>query len=313
MYKDINKELDELQQGIYRYRNIEKKLESLKKQLKEQESKQIDYELELKRENLDVDKLSKMSISTVFYTILGSREKQIEKERQEVLAAQLKLDDINRQIVETKKHITMLKKERMEVADSEQKYKELFGKKHELLFKDDNQNAPKIIELEDKIESYKANLKEINEAILAGNRVLKSLDKVEDSLNRAKGWGTWDLVGGGGLITDIIKHGHIDEAKERASEVQMLLNRLRTELVDVKVLSSITIEVDGFVRFADFFFDGLISDWVVQSRIHASKESVNNVRRDVNSVIRKLARMKDSDTTQLSGLKNELEQIIIKA
>ncbi|NLL62799.1 MAG: hypothetical protein GX241_00935, partial [Ruminococcaceae bacterium] len=42
-----------------------------------------------------------------------------------------------------------------------------------------------------------------------------------------------------------------------------------------------------FVKFADFFFDGLISDWIVQSRIHDSQESVNNVRRDVNNVLDK--------------------------
>lgn len=311
MYKEINKELEELKQGIYRCNNIDTMLKSLSEQLSEQERKKIDLELELKKENLDVEKLSKMSISTIFYTILGSKEKQIEKERQEVLAAQLKLDDINRQISETKKHISKLRSERMEVARSEQRYNELFKKKYDILFQNDSQNASKIIDLEDKIEAYKANLKEIEEAITAGNRVLHSLDKVYKSLSSADSWGMWDMLGGGGLITDMIKHGHIDDAKDMASEVQILLNRFRTELTDVKVSSSITIEVDGFVKFADFFFDGLISDWVVLSRIRDSKESVKKVRREVNNVINKLSIMKNNDKLKLSNLEKELAEIIV--
>lgn len=313
MYKEINKELEDLQQGIYRCRNIDKMLDSLREQLSEQERKQRDLERELEKENLDLEKLNKMSISTIFYTILGSKEKQIEKERQEVLAAQLKLEDINRQIADTKNHISKLRSERMEVVHSERRYNELFNKKYEKLIKNDSKNASKIMELENKIQAYKANLKEIEEAISAGNRVLSSLAKVEKSLNSAKSWGTWDMLGGGGLITDIIKHGHIDDAKDMASEVQMLLNRFRTELTDVKVSSSITIEVDGFVKFADFFFDGLISDWVVQSKIRDSQESVSKVRREVNMVLSKLSLMKNNDKTELTKLESELAQIIVNA
>lgn len=254
-----------------------------------------------------------MSISAVFYTILGSKDKRIEKERQEVLAAELKLEDIIRQITETKRHISELREERKEISYSENKYNELYNEKYEMMIQSNNQNTSKIIELEKKIETYKANLKEIKEAISAGNSVLYSLDKVDKSLGSARGWGTWDMLGGGGLITDMIKHGHIDDAKEKASEVQALLNRFRTELTDVKVSSSITIEVDGFVKFADFSFDGLISDWVVQSRIHDSQESVSKVRNEVKSVLSKLSILQNNDRANLSNLENELTKLIADA
>ena len=313
MYKEINKELEVLQERKLRFNNIDTMLQSLYKQLSEQERKQIDLKLKLKSENLDVEKLSKMSISTIFYTILGSKEKQIEKERQEVLAAQLKLDDINRQIADTKEHISKLKAERKEYAHSEQEYNELFKNKYEMLISSNGQNASKIIELEKQIEAYKANLKEIEEAITTGNRVLHSLNKVDKSLASANSWGWWDMLGGGGLITDLIKHGHIDDAKDTASEVQILLNHFRTELTDVKVSSSITIKVDGFAKFADFFFDGLISDWVVQSRIQDSQKSVSNVKSEVNNVLSKLSIMKNNDKSQLYILEKELAQIITNA
>ena len=142
---------------------------------------------------------------------------------------------------------------------------------------------------------------------------MTSLNSVEKSLNSAEGWGTWDMIGGGGLITNMIKHDHIDDARNAASEVQTKLNRFATELTDVNVSSSITIDVDGFVKFADFFFDGLISDWIVQSRIHDSQESVNNVRRDVSNVLDKLSKMQEYEKKQLFILEDELSKIIMSS
>jgi hypothetical protein len=108
----------------------------------------------------------------------------------------------------------------------------------------------------------------------------------------------------------MVKHGHIDDARSYASDVQTLLNRFRTELADVKISSQIIIDIGGFTKFADFFFDGLISDWVVQSRIHESQESVDRVRDQVSSVLRKLEKMQDNDRMEISKLENELSNLI---
>lgn len=54
-------------------------------------------------------------------------------------------------------------------------------------------------------------MKEINEAIVAGERALNSLYHAQDKLNSAKGWGLLDLLGGG-FITGMIKHSRIDDA-----------------------------------------------------------------------------------------------------
>ena len=313
MFEQINKELEELQQGIYRAKKIESMLSSLHKQMDSQVSKQYDLKQKLEKENLDVERISKRGITSLFYTILGSREKQIEKERQEALAAQLKYDDITRQIEDTKRQIFNLRSELSEFRDCERKFNTLFQEKYTLLKQHDSENAKKITELEQKISLYKANLKEISEAISAGNRVMHSLDRAAKSLDSAEGWGKWDMWGGGGLITNMVKHSHIDDARDAASEVQMLLNRFRTELTDVKISSQITIDIEGFTKFADFFFDGLISDWVVQSRIHDSQDSVYNVKGQVNSVIRKLDQMQNNDKRQLERLEDELSTLITKA
>ena len=54
--------------------------------------------------------------------------------------------------------------------------------------------------------------KEVNEAIAAGQRALTSLQAAEAQLGSARGWGIFDMLGGG-LITDLVKHSKIHDAQ----------------------------------------------------------------------------------------------------
>jgi prefoldin subunit 5 len=312
MFDQINKELEELQEGIYQCDKIDSMMTNYRSLLSELQDKERLYKKELDKEQLDVENFNKTNITTIFYTILGSKDVQIEKERQEVLAAQLKYDDVVKQIEDIQYQIRKLKEDRSKVFDCKRNYDVLYQKKYEMLKESNGRNADKIAEYEKGVSFCKSNMKEIKEAISAGNRVVDALEQTESSLNSAEGWGVWDMFGGG-LVTDMIKHSHIDDAKNSASNVQSLLNDFRVELADVQIQSQINIEIEGFVKFADFFFDGLISDWVVQSRINNSLESVRNVKNEVSSIINKLQNMLNQATNKHSQLERELSDIIKNA
>jgi DNA repair exonuclease SbcCD ATPase subunit len=310
MFKEINKELEKLQQGVNRRNKIESMLISLDEQLDQQEEKAQVYKKELDEEQIDVDRLNKTTITALFYTILGSKEEQLEKERQESLSARLRYEDIQTQIEDTKYQITKLEAEKAELEYCENAYEELFNKKYQMLKNQSGIHADKIAEIEHGIVVLKSNMKEIQEAIDAGQLVIEEIDNTRRSLDNAEGWGLWDMFGGGGLITNMVKHSHIDDAKETASKVQRLLNRFRTELSDVKVSSEICININEFHKFADFFFDGLISDWLVQSQIQESIESVDKVRQEVTNVIDKLNQMMRNCKEKHTTLEEELEKIV---
>jgi hypothetical protein len=310
MFEEINKELEELKQGINRLKKTESMLDSLRSTLSQLETKNMALKTALEKEELDVENLSKKNLTTIFYTILGSKEKQLEKERQEALAVRLKYEDNLKQIDDLQYQISKLIEEQKQFRNSETLYNQLYGKKYDMLKESGNKEFHKIMELEDSILSSKANLKEIKEAISAGNRVMDKITSAQKSLDSAEGWGTWDLIGGGGLITNIVKHSHIDDAKEAASEIQSLLNNFKTELADIKIDSEIQINIEGFTKFADFFLDGLIFDWVVQSRIHDSMDSVQKVKGEVETVLRKLSLMQNSIENTITNRTTQLSEFI---
>jgi len=135
------------------------------------------------------------------------------------------------------------------------------------------------------------NIREIDEAISVGNEVIKSLNQALVSLGSARNFGIWDMLGGG-FISGLLKHSKINEANKELEYTRHLLDRFRKEVSDVHIVTDIQIDIGGFARFADYFFDGLISDWYVQSKINENRQKVENVKFQVVTTINKLYELK---------------------
>ena len=115
--------------------------------------------------------------------------------------------------------------------------------------------------------------KEKQEAICAGERALNSLRDAEHYLGGARLWGIVDLFGGRGL-SGIVKHVKIGEASRCLERAKADLRLFQKELRDVEAIQNLKIDIGGFLTFADFFFDGLITDWLVQSKIQNARKQV---------------------------------------
>lgn len=133
--------------------------------------------------------------------------------------------------------------------------------------------------------------KEITEAINAGKDALFCLNRAKESLNSAGNWGLWDMFGGG-MLSTFMKHSKMETANEYIQEARSALRRFQKEVTDVDAaVAEFHIETKDFMSFADFFFDGFIADWLVQSRIGDAKRQVDNAIQRVNYILEQLKRM----------------------
>lgn len=117
--------------------------------------------------------------------------------------------------------------------------------------------------------------KEILEAIDAGERALLSLRLAQDKLSSARNWGIVDLLGGG-FFTDLMKHSKMNQAASYVEDAKRDLQIFQRELRDVQGFVDLKVEIGGFLSFADFFFDGFVADYLVQSRIAEAREQIRN-------------------------------------
>lgn len=310
MYTELDRKLEEVQEKIHRLQKVDSILQDLRKDKKELSHKVFELKQVLDKENLDVEKLNTTSILSIFYSVTGKLEDKKEKEQREALSAKLKYDQANYDLESIKTEISKLIEERESYKNCTYEYKKLYDEKKNLLIESDEASANKILEITKKIEDSKRNLKELREALSAGRSAVNSLDSALKSLSSAKGWGTWDLLGGG-LISDLAKHSHIDNAMSEVEQAHQNLRRFKSELADVRINYDIRFETDGFGKFADFFFDGLIADWYMQSKINNSYESVSNVKNQVTSTIYKLQQMESHEKSHLEIMENELKNIIV--
>lgn len=310
MFADINRRLAEAQEGIFQLQVLDHKLQYLHQERQALTSKVRELKEKLEKEKMDLSKLENKSLSVLFYSVLGNLEQRLEKERQVALAAKLKYDQAQRDLDDVTAAILRLSAQREQYIHCQHEYQGLYLEKQQMLMDSDRQEALELIDCVEQLNASKSQLKEIREAVSAGRGVVKCLDSALESLGSAKNWGVWDLWGGG-LLADLAKHSHIDEAQELVQRAQVLLRRFKTELADVRVFGPISIETGGFTKFADFFFDGLIADYVMQSKIINSQDSVAEVRSQVIAVLSKLTEMEASEKKALAQLEERVNALVI--
>lgn len=130
---------------------------------------------------------------------------------------------------------------------------------------------------------------EVNEAIYAGEKALESLYMAQEKLNSARTWGLLDLFGGGS-ITGLIKHARLGDASSYMEQARYDLECFQKELRDVVMEGDLRLEIGSFLSFADFFFDGFLADYMVQSKINDARQQVKEAIRRVENLLEQLKR-----------------------
>jgi hypothetical protein len=290
MLEELDREIMALQEQLRRREKLRADLMAAEASLTRERARLAGLEGVLEREGADVQRLEGLSLTGLFHTVLGDKDDRLTKERQEYLAAKLKHDEGREAVRALESEVLQLRTELRQLDDQQLRYEELLAQKEEALVAMGGGEGRRLAEVSRQLADAQADDKELQEAIAAGDAVLAGLKEMAGSLASASGWGVWDMLGGG-FLTTMAKHSNIDDAREAAYRVQQLLRRYQRELADVTVRSSdLDIDVGSFATFADYFFDGLIVDWVVQSRLARAHESVAGAERQVRTTIRQLDR-----------------------
>ncbi len=156
-----------------------------------------------------------------------------------------------------------------------------------------------------------AQKKEICEAVSAGQSTMGTADRILSELDSADSWNTWDMFGGGGIITHMPKHGHLDDAQNLVEELQGKLRRFKTELADIRITADLQVNIDGFLRFADYFFDGLFADWAVGDRIGESQAAVTGTKNKITQMLNKLKGMESAIDAEIAQLHTQVEKCVV--
>ena len=311
-FAKLNNELIEIKEKIRTRQKLLSDIERTAEILYDEKIKLKNLDSIVKKENDDVKKLEGLSLAGLFHLVLGDKDMRLDKEHQEYLSAVLKYDECKYSVSALEQEVENYKIKIASLGELDKKYEELIEKKERFVSQGDSVKSREILELSESIADTKSDLKEMGEAITAGKKALKGLDKVKSSLESAKAWGTFDMLGGG-FISTAVKHSKIDEAREAVRQVQQQLLFFQKELADIGTNTVIKIEIGSFSKFADYFFDGLIIDWAVQSQIKRSLENVLNVSKRIHRVVLHLQKNYEEIEAKYNNLEQEKLKLIEQA
>lgn len=307
----MSQTLEQLQQKVAMKKPLEAKLNELHNQRREYDRKVISLQVTFRQEQEDVEKLEGRSLANYFYQVIGKLDDKLDQERKEAYAAKVKLDAAERELAGIEHDIQDIQSQLAEIRIAEVQYKEALDKKRAELKTSGTPAGEQILETEQRIAALEAQKREIKEAISAGYSARGTADRILSELDDAEGWNTWDMLGGGGIITHMAKHSHLDEAQDLVQELQSRLRRFKTELADIRISANMQVNIDGFLRFADYFFDGLFADWAVGDKISQSKSSVSGTKNQINQMLGKLSNMESSADREIASLKAQLDELIV--
>lgn len=303
--------LRQLQEDMARKRRLQKQMADLESRKKHLEVREAQLREIREREQGEVEQLEGRSLSKFFLLITGKLEDQLTQERREAAEAAVRHDALVRELEDVKASISDIRRElNGKLYSVEMVYERTLREKKEAMLASGDPLAQRLIELEEQIGNLGIQKKELQEAVDAGKYALRIAASIQSSLSSAENWGTWDMVGGGGMISHMAKHSHLDEAQGKVESLQKALGRFRTELADVKIAANLTVNIEGFARFADYFFDGLFVDWAVQDRIRNASGQVYEVRRKVELALGKLENMKAETERKQAALQKEQEALL---
>jgi len=276
---DIRKEIKKTSLELESLKKVKERLDGLNAEIITLEGKVAYLVKQVDKESDDIELLKKRGIKSLFFKVLGSKEEQLEKERQEYLEANLQYDEARKSLDLLIYERNILEEKIKILPGTEKQYTRLLQLREKEILDNNPALAKKIHTIDVQISDREKMVFEIEEALAAGTEATQLLDQIVLKLQQAVKWGQWDMAGNRGAISSTQKYRHIDKAKDLAYKAKLSLEKFEKELRDVygPQVYNLTVKVPTFSSFTDVFFDNLITDWIVQQKIHNTLNGVVSV------------------------------------
>ena len=309
----IQQEIRETLETITQLDRIRKRYDEGVVELKTAQSKLDSLHRIMAKELEDLNEIESKGLKPFFYKVLGSKEQQIEKERQEYLTASLKFNEYQKSVEVLEYEMELLQKKLSNSTSLKKNLEVLKAKRENEILKSHPKLAKQLLQISTKVDSAYVYRKELMDVDEVGQKCVKSLQDMVHHLKQAKQWGNWDMVGGRqGRHASYSKHASIDKAKNISVWVKHELINLNKELKDIgHKKEHFQLNLDNFSSFTDIFFDNLISDWVIQQKISNTLSNTASVRDRIALIVESIRNEIRKVELQITELQSDRDKILM--
>ncbi len=310
MIDKLRKELWELRVQIGRRASISKELEENHRIESAIWREEYQVRTKLNQLNGRMAELQKRSIRNMYYNMIGQKEEMLHELEEEARLVEVELRDLQRTLEECGVKLKSLEATYQGFGDPERRFRDTYEKLKNLL-REDPLCGAEVVRLEKAVNELDKQLREIGQAVSAGGLAMQEARSILGTLRSARGYGALDMAGGG-VVAGAAKYKKLNDARKQSEELRSRIARFNSELTDVNIgLHLGQDNVGNFLRFADFFLDGLLADWAVQTRIGESQAELSRVEGSLHSMVNRLQDMYRTLEHERQKLKDQLTGTIL--
>ncbi|RWZ55202.1 hypothetical protein EQV77_11170 [Halobacillus fulvus] len=263
----------------------------------------------LKDEEEDVERLERLGMANMFYTVTGRKLEKLDQEKQEALEARVKWKEAFDSLKDVREELEALIERLQALEGADDEYKQIRHQRKQFLIDQGEEKGERLLRLAEARSKLEAEQEEILEAVEAGEKADEQLGQAIKLLDSAETWGTVDMFGGG-LFTTSIKHSRMDDANQKIHDAERYLRKFANEVKDIEEYVAPEIKISTGLTIADYFFDNLLADLFVQNRIQSANGEVKKVRRNTQTMITDLKALQEDFEEQLRSIEKEQTEVL---
>lgn len=288
----INEELAAQKQRKYLFEKYSRRLEELTKEREREEENFHNLKTKFHKELQDAEQLERISLTKLFLMISGKKEERIAKEKKEAHKARLLYEESLRKLEDLDAKIQAIAAKVSEFGDAPDKLQSLLVMKEQMIHSTNPVLSKILYGLAQQKAQLTTLLQEISEAESAAFKAKEALENAKAVLENAKNWGYVDMAGGDFLAT-AIKRSYMDDARASLHTAQHYMEMLQAELSDLGKDLTTNLDISEFLSIADYFFDNIFSDYLVQDKITRSTSQVNKCLEKLEGLLLELGAEKE--------------------
>ncbi|WP_416150517.1 hypothetical protein ACM26V_05970 [Salipaludibacillus sp. HK11] len=310
--KSLNEEIMEVKEKTRKKLKWQEHVSRLNNQMEEKQTQVNGLKRKLEEEKEDVEKLHSFSLANVFSTIAGNKQEKLDERKKEVVEAKLKYQEAHQVLLDLHSERKDYEANLIKVRNVEEEHRNLLKRKEQLIHDQNSLWSHELYEITELEAELMGATEEFQEAIEAGLIAQQALKEAASSFDKAKGWSTFDMFGGG-MITTAIKHSHLDTAKDTVHIAEKNLRQFQDELLDIKNHLKVDLDISQILTFADYFFDGIIVDWMVHDKISNAANQIAETQLLVRKTLDELRNEQQELIYKLESISEDRIKIIEKA
>ena len=310
MYFDA--ELQSLAAGVVRKRVLEQEMEALQGRTAAIRNKARELEAAYQAELADVKELEKGGFHTLMLRLFGDMETKKQIEQEEAAEAQAKYLVYAGQLEAAEKEMARCEAEIASLEDCEERYREELKRKAEDICRLDGEKGRRMLELEGETRRLAEFVRELEEAIETGKALRRELGVVLGHLDGADEFATVDMFTRGGLLglaVSIGKSTALHETRKSMNRIREKMQAFQKEASDVKTVANELVDISAMMSVLDYFFDGLLFDWIVKDKIETALARAQVTRDDVDEAIAEMKRTKEQAEKEIQEAWSTLEKM----